>query len=141
MNLSPKFAALALVLAIVTTCVPASAQGPRRIQLELLEAMFASMRTSTPWNVDGPLLWGYFFFDPSRAKLVQAANELQSAGYRIVGIEQFQGDQRLRLHVERVEAHTPATLNARNQELYALAERLGLASYDGMDVGPAPPPR
>ena len=141
MNISPKFVALALVLAIVTTCVPASAQGPRRIQLELLEAMFASMRTSTPWNVDGPMLWGYFFFDPSRAKLVQAANELQSAGYRIVGIEQFQGDQRLRLHVERVEAHTPATLHARNQELYALAERLGLASYDGMDVGPVPPPK
>ena len=115
MNLSPKFAALALVLAIGATGVPASAQAPKRIQLELLEAMFASMRASTPWNVDGPLLWGYFFFDPSRAKLVQAANDLQSDGYRIVGIEQFQGDQRLRLHVERVEAHTPATLNARNQ--------------------------
>ena len=141
MKLSPKSATLALVLAIVATCVSATAQAPKRIQLELLEAMFASMRTSTPWNVDGPLLWGYFFFDPSRAKLEQAANELQSAGYRIVGIEQFQKDQRLRLHVERVEAHTPATLNARNQEFYALAERLSLASYDGMDVGPVPPLR
>jgi len=141
MNLGPKFAALALALAVAATGVPATAQGPKRIQLAQLEAMFASMRTSTPWNVDGPLLWGYFFYDPSRAKLEQAAKELQSAGYRLVGIEQFQNDQRLRLHVERVEAHTPASLNARNQELYALAERLGLDLYDGMDVGPAPPPK
>jgi hypothetical protein len=141
MKLSQRSATLALVLAIAATCVPATAQGPKRIQLELLEAMFVSLRASTPLNVDGPLLWGYFFFDPSRAKLEQAANELQSAGYRVVGIEQFQNEPRLRLHVERVEAHTPATLNARNQELYALAERLALASYDGMDVGPVPPAR
>ena len=31
-------------------------------------------------------------------------------------------------------------LDDRNQDLYALAERLGLASYDGMDVGPVPAP-
>ena len=138
MNLRPKSATLALALAIAATCMPATAQAPKRIQLAQLEAMFASMRTSTPWNVDGPLLWGYFFFDPSRAKLEQAANELQTAGYRVVGIEQFQQDQRLRLHVERVEAHTPASLHARNQELYSLAERFGIDLYDGMDVGPAP---
>ena len=141
MNLGSKLAALALALAVSATGVPATAQGSKRIQLAQLEAMFASMRTSTPWNVDGPLLWGYFFFDPSRAKLEQAAKELQSAGYRLVAIEQFQNDPRLRLHVERVEAHTPASLDARNQELYALAERLGLDLYDGMDVGPAPPPK
>jgi hypothetical protein len=102
--------------------------------------MFANMRAKAPWNVDGPLLWGYFFFDPSREKLERAAAELQGAGYRVVGIEPVQSKQTLRLHVERVETHTPATLDARNQELYALADRLSLASYDGMDVGPVPQP-
>jgi hypothetical protein len=138
MSFRPKSAALALALAVAATCMPATAQSPKRIQLAQLEAMFASMRASTPWNVDGPLLWGYFFYDPSRAKLEEAARELQSAGYRVVGIEQFKNDQRLRLHVERVEAHTPASLDARNQELYAFAERFRLDLYDGMDVGPAP---
>ncbi|HVY07703.1 MAG TPA: ribonuclease E inhibitor RraB [Burkholderiales bacterium] len=102
--------------------------------------MFANMRAKAPWNIDGPLLWGYFFLDPSREKLEQAAGELQSAGYRVVGIAKVQGQQRFRLHVERVEIHTPATLDARNQELYAFADRLGLASYDGMDVGPVQAP-
>jgi hypothetical protein len=112
------------------------AQGPSRIQLAELEAMFADMRAKTPWNVDGPLLWGYFFFDSDRTKLEHAAAEFAPAGYKVLGIDQVEGRRSFRLHVERVEKHTPATLNARNQELYSLATRLSLESYDGMDVGP-----
>jgi hypothetical protein len=40
------------------------------------------------------------------------------------------------LHVERIEAHSPQTLLARNEMLYDLANQLELNSYDGMDVGP-----
>jgi hypothetical protein len=100
--------------------------------------MFTDMRAKTKWNVDGPLLWGYFFFDPSVEKLKQAAADLEASGYRIVGIEKVTNKQFFRLHVERVEAHTPASLNARNDEFYWIAEKYSLASYDGMDVGPAP---
>jgi hypothetical protein len=39
------------------------------------------------------------------------------------------------LQVEKVETHTPASLDARNQEFYTLAGRNGI-SYNGMDVGP-----
>lgn len=130
------FKSLCLVLVLAAAMSPTSAQSPRRIQLAQLEAMFAEMRAKAPWNVDGPLLWGYFFFDPDRTKLDGAAAELQAAGYRVVGLEQVRGKQNFRLHVERVETHSPTTLNARNQEFYSLANRLALASYDGMDVGP-----
>jgi hypothetical protein len=40
------------------------------------------------------------------------------------------------LHVRRVEMHSVESLLARNEELYRLAEELGIDSYDGMDVGP-----
>ena len=40
------------------------------------------------------------------------------------------------LHIERVEAHSPKTLDARNDELYLFAHEFGLDSYDGMDIGP-----
>jgi len=135
-----KTLSLVLALLVTASCLPVSAQGPKRIPLSQIEAMFANMRAKAPWNVDGPLLWGYFFFDPNREKLEQAATELQTAGYRVVGIEQVQGKQSLRLHVERIETHTPASLDTRNQEFYALAARLGLSSYDGMDVGPVSQP-
>lgn len=131
---------LALLVSLVAMSTSSHAQAPQRIQLSQLEAMFANMRAKAPWNVDGPLLWGYFFFDPEQVKLERAAAELKTVGYRVVGIERVEGRQLFRLHVERVETHTPATLHARNQQLYSLAERLGLASYDGMDVGPATQP-
>ena len=118
--------------------LPVMAQTAQRIPLAQLEEMFENMRAKTKWNVDGPLLWGYFFFDPKEERLQRTAKELDASGYRVVGIQQVSGRQLFRLHVERIEAHTPASLHARNTEFYALAEKQGLASYDGMDVGPAP---
>lgn len=100
--------------------------------------MFADMRAKTKWNIDGPLLWGYFFIDPSAEKLKQASANLEALGYRVVSLEKIANKQVFRLHVERVETHTPASLSARNDEFYALADNYSLASYDGMDVGPAP---
>jgi hypothetical protein len=130
------FSLLAVVLAVITG--QAAAQSAKRIQLAQLEQMFTNMRAQTKWNVDGPLLWGYFFFDPSAEKLQRVATELETMGYHVVSIEQPSGKKVFRLHVEKVETHSPASLGERNQQFYALAERYSLASYDGMDVGPAP---
>jgi hypothetical protein len=119
------------------TPVAVHAQSTQRIQLTQIEAMFSDMRARAPWNVDGPLLWGYFFFDPSEQKLRNVAKELEKS-YRVVSVAEVPGRRSFRLHVEKVEVHTPASLHARNSEFYELAARFGLASYDGMDVGPVP---
>jgi hypothetical protein len=108
------------------------------IPLNDLKNMFANMRSNTKWDVDGALLWGYFFVDFDVAKLRTAARRLADEGYRVVQIYETDDRRAHVLHVERVERHTPETLNARNHEFEELAAVLGLASYDGMDVGPAP---
>jgi len=119
---------------------PALAQVDKRIPLSELEAMFSDMRRKTKWNVDGPLLWGYFFVDPSRDRLNELAARLQNDGYRLVELRRVEESAILhQLHVERVEMHSPASLFARNAELYKLAAELGVHSYDGMDVGPVLP--
>ena len=125
-------------LALLSAPLTLVAQFQHRIQLPQLEAMFANMRSKTKWNVDGPLLWGYFFVDPSEQKLWAAAGELSAAGYRVVGANRVDGKDVYRLHIERIEIHTPLTLNERNNEFYAFADKHAIASYDGMDVGPAP---
>jgi hypothetical protein len=107
------------------------------IELEKLENMFSEMRVKTKWNVDGPMLWGYFFTDRSAEKLERAATILVAQGYRLVGIREDDDGSTQWLHVERVEIHSPQSLFARNEGLYKLAAELGLDSYDGMDVGPA----
>jgi hypothetical protein len=123
---------LALGLTGATATVAFAGDGTR-IPRSDLDTMFASMRAQAPWNVDGPLLWGYFFLDPSRAKLENAAANLKRSGYHIVDIALARPGL-FRLHVEKIEAHTAASLDARNQALYALADRYHI-DYDGMDVG------
>ena len=108
------------------------------IELGMLEDMFSGMRAKTKWNVDGPMLWGYFFTDRSTEKLERAATYLTAQGYRLVGIHETDDRSTRVLHVERGEAHTPQTLFERNEALYKLASEFGLDSYDGMDVGPVP---
>jgi hypothetical protein len=120
---------------------PGSVQNPQRtakaaITLQDLEDMFANMRAKTKWDVDGEMLWGYFFTDTDPKKLERVVEPLTNGGYHFVRIYET-GDKRTHfLHVERVEKHTPQTLHARNAEFYRLAEKFGLESYDGMDVGP-----
>jgi len=103
--------------------------------------LFADMKKNAPWDMNQPLLWGYFFADPDKAKLEAARQPLQARGYQIVGIYDSQPDGEQPalwwLHIEKVEKHTVDTLHARNQEFYQFAEEHQLEAYDGMDVGPA----
>jgi hypothetical protein len=132
--------ALSLVLMTLTvTAAIAQSPPPSRaaITLPQLEDMFQNMRANTKWNIDGDLLWGYFFTDSKPEKLRPVADELTKLGYRYIDLSARSGGIHV-LHVEKVETHTPRSLHERNMEFYRLAERHGIASYDGMDVGPAP---
>lgn len=110
------------------------------ITIEQLEEMFTNMREHTDWDVDGELLWGYFFTDSDPDKLEKAAEALDEMGYDVVEIFQSEDDEDpsitdFVLHVERIEPHTPQSLFDRNNELIAFAQKLGLESFDGVDVG------
>lgn len=106
------------------------------ITLEQLKELFAGLRTETPWNVDGEMLWGYFFNSQTEEKLAHAAEALAQGGYNVVGIFKNEDEPGYLLQVQRVEIHTPESLFARNQQLEALATEFELDAYDGMDVNP-----
>ena len=101
-----------------------------------LQTMFDNMRSQTTWNVDGSLLWGYFFFDPGPDKLRTLAAELEKSSYVLANLYLSDDESTHILHVEKIEMHSPQTLFARNEALQNLATQFGVASYDGMDVGP-----
>ncbi|MGN6224584.1 ribonuclease E inhibitor RraB [Pseudoxanthomonas sp.] len=112
------------------------------MDLPTLEAMFSDIREKTDWDIDGPMLWGYFFTDSSPEQLMVLKGTLEQQGYSFVDLfvpELDEGqDKYYFLHVERVESHTVLSLHERNQHFYALASDHGIGTYDGMDVGPAP---
>jgi Regulator of ribonuclease activity B len=137
-QMSRSIAVVLLVCSLVSTGSAAVRAQQQGITLEHLQRMFDGIRSKTKWNLDGPLLWGYFFGDPDTKKLHAAANELTRRGYRLVDVHQTKDQTAYVLHVEKVEHHTLESLNKRNQEFYRLAKEYQLASYDGMDVGSAP---
>jgi hypothetical protein len=105
-----------------------------------LRQMFDGIRHQTKWNIDGDMLWGYFFADKRKDRLKKAQHELEAQGYRFVDLYEIEQDGKpsgvFMLHVEKVETHTVDSLDTRNGELDALAVKHRLQSYDGMDVGP-----
>ena len=136
MNMRRNFLLSLLALAASSAIAQSPKGNSRMITLQALEEMFGNMRAKTKWNIDGDLLWGYFFFDRRQEKLRLLGQELQKAGYRLVNLYPSDDRSTYVLHVEKIEHHTPQTLHARNQEFYRLAEQNGIDSYDGMDVGP-----
>ena len=132
-----------LLLAIASTAIAqhGHAQTQPQITLAQMEVMFRNMRVKTKWNVDGDLLWGYFFMDPQPDKLRRLADHLSRMGYGPVNLYPSPNGQTHVLHVKKLETHTPQSLHQRNMEFYRLADKFGIASYDGMDVGPAAPQR
>ena len=113
----------------------------KRITIESLYDMFANIKKETDWNTSGNMLWGYFFTHSEPQKLEQAKAVLISKGYKFVGIYLSEKNEpndpdMFWLHVEKIETHSPESLDKRNDELYILAHKLGIDSYDGMDIGP-----
>ena len=108
---------------------------------ESIIEMFANIQSNTEWDMSTNMVWGYFFTHNEPKMLEKAAKVLKDQGYNIVDIymsdKETENDPNLFwLHIEKVEVHTPTSLDKRNNELYIFAHNFGLDSYDGMDVGP-----
>ena len=113
----------------------------KNIYIEQLEEMYANIQSNTDWNTSGDMLWGYFFTHSEPEKLEKAKGVLVSKGYRFVDIYVSDKDEpndpdMFWLHVEKVETHSPKSLDETNNEFFIFAHEFGLDSYDGMDIGP-----
>jgi hypothetical protein len=110
------------------------------MDITAINEMFANIRENTDWDLNGPLVWGYFFVNTTPEPLHGLATVLEGQGYTVVEVfepELEDGEAPYHvLHVERVEVHSEASLDVRNHELQTLAEANGVEDYDGMDVGP-----
>jgi hypothetical protein len=111
------------------------------ISVEALQEFFSDTRqknadAGASWSIDDVCRWSFFFVDEDGQQLVPVAKHLESLGYAVIGItEPDDGeDPFFYLQVDKVERHTPESLQARVQALYAIAEQFGIADYDGMNV-------
>lgn len=135
----PNIIKIILLVLLLSAC--GQTESKNRITKDQLVEMFDSMSQDSAWDFSKPMVWGYFFTDGSKERLQAARPALESQGYKFVDLyladKEGPGDPELWwLHVEKVEIHTPDSLDQRNTALYKFADDHSLGSYDGMDVGP-----
>ncbi|MBC3760025.1 DUF695 domain-containing protein [Hyunsoonleella sp. SJ7] len=80
------------------------------------------------------MLYGYFFTNDEPKKLEIVAEELKKQGFEYVDIYPDETNQYW-LHMERIEIHNSESLFNLNKELYAIADKFSIKTYDGFDVG------
>jgi hypothetical protein len=114
------------------------------ITKETLQGFFENTRKlrveeKARFDIDGLCRWSFFFVDKNREKLTAVGRYLEDNGYEVVGfLEPTPKDddqETIYLRTDRVEKHSVESLDERNRELYAVAERFDVQDYDGMDVG------
>ncbi|MCP4161482.1 MAG: ribonuclease E inhibitor RraB [Deltaproteobacteria bacterium] len=113
----------------------------KNITLDQLQDMFSNISKKSKWDMNGAMLWGYFFTHREPLLLEKAKEILIEKGYQFVDIYLSDKDDKNApdmwwLHIEKMESHTPESLDKRNNEFYIFADQFSIDSYDGMDVGP-----
>lgn len=84
-------------------------------------------------NIKKQLLYGYFFTNKTKAKLMEFSKILVEKDYKLVDI--YENGDTWWLWMEKVEIHTPETLYQRCYEFYSLVKEFKFISFDGYDVG------
>ncbi|WP_165869284.1 ribonuclease E inhibitor RraB [Maribacter algicola] len=102
--------------------------------------VFEDIRQKGEWDINRELLYGYFFLDENRQKLKTVGDNLKKNGYTFVDIFKAESEENEKaemyyLHIEKVEIHSVDSLFERNIEFYKVAEKFGINSYDGFDIG------
>ncbi len=110
-------------------------------QLEGIREIFETATREDGWNLEGVMLYSYYFVDTDADKLEKLGLEFEEKGYDFIGIFELGEEDsdeptgEYLLHIDREETHTPESLAERNVEFAKLAEERKLDSYDGWEFG------
>jgi len=115
----------------------------KNINITHINMMFDNIKKNTNWDTSADLRWSYYFSNSDRSQLEKAQKKLVAKGYRFVDLHISEDDDEFApigsyyLQIDKIETHSPTSLNKRNDEFFTFANELGLDAYGGMDAGPA----
>jgi len=110
-------------------------------QLDGIKEIFETAKIEDSWDLDGEMLYSYYFVDTDADKLEELGLELEEKGYEFLGIFELGEEDseeptgEYLLHIDKVEIHTPDSLAVRNVEFSKLAAEREIDSYDGWEFG------
>ena len=101
--------------------------------LDRLVESFDKMK-SNGFDVDAPLIWGFYFIDKNKKKLKALFDELKEKNYILIDIYKSEGGDEWTLHASKIDILTPEKLHKRNNAFNDLADSCDVELYDGWDV-------
>lgn len=112
----------------------------KETQLQEIKEIFADAAREEEWNVEGEMLYSYYFIDETMDKLEKLAQHFENENYDYINIYEL-GDEETNeptgeylLHIDKTEKHTPETLVDRIDEFLKLAEEFEV-EFDGWEFG------
>jgi hypothetical protein len=152
MNIFPSICRFAMIITLLLNALfissvfaqEAGASGipGKKINISHINMMFDNIKKNTNWDTSADLRWTYYFSHNEPSKLEKAKTILVNKGYNFVDLN-LSDDEDVApigayyLQIDKIETHSPTSLDKRNNEFYILANELGLDSYEGMDAGSA----
>lgn len=98
------------------------------------------MGTEAKWDLNKPLVWGYYFYDKDPAKLEKLKKKLEEKGFKVYQVRKsayFIRNNYLLYAYEEV-THTPESLFDQCNRLANLAIENGIEEFDGWEAGKEP---
>ncbi|MBX3297738.1 MAG: tetratricopeptide repeat protein [Acidobacteria bacterium] len=134
------FISLSILFCIISvSCNQKNMVTENSVRIEQIRQIFIRLEAQGV-DLRTPHLFGYFFFDKERHGLERLSEEVLKNGYTVVSLEQIE-DGKFRLHVEKIESHTPESLYQRGLAFTEIATKYSVDVYDGFDVGNPDPTR
>jgi cbb3-type cytochrome oxidase subunit 3 len=100
------------------------------------QGVFDGIKKDTKWNMNSPMLYGYFFVSKHEFPLEVLGFILRMGGHRFVDIQKDQKTEKHWLHVEKIQVQNLDSISEKDVRLKRLGEIIFLSEYDGWDVGP-----
>ncbi|HSX09194.1 MAG TPA: ribonuclease E inhibitor RraB [Candidatus Saccharimonadales bacterium] len=102
-----------------------------------IESSFQSMEDKGI-DVNKPLIYGYYFYDHDKNKLLAFSKVLQKEGFYIGILDEsatYSSDHQYLLYVTETTIHTPQSLLKQCNRLTALAVKNHIEDFDGWEAG------
>lgn len=132
------FLVLLVLLAALSTWLLVVTPEQKESRAAINSRGFVQIAKNTKWDMQKPMLWGYFLTSEWKLPLEISRRLLGLIGFRFVDLS-CRDDKIWWLHIECDEVHNINTLSVRDVRLSRFAS-LMYSGYDGWDVGPTGTP-
>lgn len=104
-----------------------------------LQQTFEEIDAQTDWELQSPLIWGYYFYDHDKKRLSVLRDVLKEEGFEVYELRNSASDaSQYLLYVYESKVHTPESLLSQYNHILMLAHTYEVEVFDGWEVGETP---